>query len=1000
MEQEPSPITAPVAAIPDDEIAEEGTLQTYSLATDAPDAPLRLSEGLRARVREMERIGTRQAPRHRMALIGASELDEARPSKSRSGAFRLLEAVYARGERHWLDPEQAIAPLKDILFKEGAPLGVDRGVHFVLTRLARAGISPAAFALHVVMPRMEVDYDWRRWKSRHTWVLGSIADILIDLRASPPWDGERLGSSAVLADVALCKYVGRPLARIPSERFAEQEGHLVAWAQAWKSFSFSSPGFLAFMRRTVLPCLYRLSGRIDPEQLAPIARSLSDLERTLGRRISAMSPAAAQTFLESAGLSDSFEIRIEKRAASGAGAYALAMELRGYAELAAELSNLDAGPAVLGRAASLSLGTDAAYLGDAAALVRAIRHDEGAALARWHLDDFSKLPSNGRAAYIAAVAANGGAHPRCPFARPQAAYERRSFDAEALALALGLDIGPLLDKDGSPPDLPAMRRAYFSAAPAAARLYDEMATAVASGADRGWDEQTIRRFDGPGPGFHELAIRGLIPGLGTGFSFQSLKEPSLAALHSRWGAASAGSAVRLVLALELGSSVEAGRSVEAAGKDAVRARIALSLIEGAWRALVSGDGDPECGSVFAALGKEAAQARRRLADAKAGAKTDSAADGGSARSILALGSRLALMDAAFESMKDVPPASGDPRRFALAMHMAAFFFKQGDTAAFDALAGAAARYASDQAFSRVAARLASDVAPGFMGVEQAALVADAIDALCHACAADASVGGALAGADGELAAALRGSSRLKGGVASTDSMDAALRRAGAYPRITAETAKWRDLLARLETGEAPRRHLTMVTSRSFVDAYYGDMGGICLSAKPELILRPGTMVCRLWDDDERRIRGMCLFVYSAGPARSAGIGKFWYAFAFNPLRSMTRGMGSRELAILWLGFRAVAEELSARSGLPVLIPGLGQHGPSVQGAVSNDGAFATLVANYELAAGSPIVTDASGFSIYYTKAVFAEAAVAIDPRRPGSYRARAELARLGALRQA
>jgi hypothetical protein len=332
------------------------------------------------------------------------------------------------------------------------------------------------------------------------------------------------------------------------------------------------------------------------------------------------------------------------------------------------------------------------------------------------------------------------------------------------------------------------------------------------------------------------------------------------------------------------------------------------------------------------------------------------------------------------------------------MHLSAFFFKQGDEVAFDALAGAAARYASDPAFSQVAARLAADVAPGFMGVEQAALVADAIDALCHACASDTALGKALDGADGELAAALRGSSRLKGGVASIDSMDAAMRRAGAYSRITAETAKWRDLLARLETGEVPRRHLTMVTSRSFLDAYYGDMGGTCLSAKPELILRPGTIICRLWDEDERRIRGMCVFVYSAGPARSAGIGKFWYAFAFNPLRSLTRGMGSRELAILWLGFRAVAEELSARSGLPVLIPGLGQHGPSVPGAISNDGAFATLVANYELAAGSPVVYDASGFSVYYTKAVFTEAAVAIDPRHPESYRAKAELLKLGALR--
>jgi hypothetical protein len=634
---------------------------------------------------------------------------------------------------------------------------------------------------------------------------------------------------------------------------------------------------------------------------------------------------------------------------------------------------------------------------DAAALVRILRRDEGAALARWHLDDLARKIPEDRAGYIALVASSGGVHPRCPFGLAPVFHERSAFDAEALAASLGLDLSPLRSKDGSPPDLATIRRAWFEARPEAARLYAEMAAAVASGRDRGWDESDAVRFDGQGPGFHELAIRSLIPGLGTGFSYHTLKQPTMGGLLKAYGTASGGSMVAASVGLSLGSTGRTVTSVDVASRDAVRTRVAVDIIESAWSAIVSGKGDPECGTVFAELGKESAQARKRLADLKTVPGGGSVSDR-DAKAILAIEARLALMDAAFEVMKDVPPATRDPRRFALAIHLAGHFFKPGDKAAFDAMAGAAARYGKDPAFSSIAARLALDVAPGFMGVEQASMVADAVDALCSACAADKAVTKALADAGDELAGALRASSRVKGGAASAESMDAALRRVSVFARITAEAAKWRDLLAKFSADKPARRDFTLRTSRSFIDAYYGDMGGICLSGYPELILRPGVTVCRLWDEEEKRIRGMCLLVLSPGPVRSAGMGKFWYAFAFNPLRSLMRGMGSMELAALYLGFRAAAEEVSRQSGLPVLVPGIGPKGMVTHGIVSNDGTFGTLAANYELAAGSPNVPDARGFELYYPRSSYANALVIVDPRRPGSYRARAELEKLKALR--
>ncbi len=407
-------------SIQDDELVREDQKpDPHSEANaDANADSLRLSDRLRMRIRSMEREGSSQPFRHRIALIGMAELDGKRPLRLRSGAFRLLEAVYAKGQPHWTDPVLAIAPLRELLFKEQAPPGSDRGLFYVLHRVAAAGISPAAFASHIMVPRMQRDHDWRRWRARHTWVLDTIADLLIDLRKAPPWNAPRIANDSILSDIALCKYVGRPLARLSGSRIENQEAHLAAWTGAWKALSLKDERFLSFLRAALLPCFYRLSGKIDPEQLAPMGRSIIALERGLAPRLSAMSEGAYKAIMAQESFADSMDKRIERRSGSESLAWELVQELKAYLEALVSLARFDAGPALMGEASSISLRSDPAYLRDAARMLELCRAAEGAGLLHWQLEALARLDPEGRAIFLEELKQAGGLYPGYPARQP------------------------------------------------------------------------------------------------------------------------------------------------------------------------------------------------------------------------------------------------------------------------------------------------------------------------------------------------------------------------------------------------------------------------------------------------------------------------------------------------------------------------------------------------------------------------------------------------------
>lgn len=902
---------------------------------DANAASLELPDRLASRIRAHERAGTDQPFRHRIALIGAAKLDLRRPIRLRSGVWQLLEAVYAHGKPHWLDPVHALAPVRELLFNEQAPPGTDRGIYYVLTRLARAGISPAAFASHVVVPRLARDADWRHWRVRHIWVLDAIADMLIELKDAPPWNEPTIGGGLALSDVALCKYAGRPLCRLSGSRMESQATHLAAWMAAWKSFRFSDDRFLSFLRRSVLPCLYRLSGRVDPEQLAPLAHTLAGMERSLGARLSAMGAPAARSCIEEEGFADRLDARLDRHAGAD-GYYGLVRELRAWLDVVTALSKLDSGPALIGLAGELSMASDTGYFSDAAALLSVLRRVEGVSVPRWHLQSLARLGPLERSAFIEETRMAKGVHPTCPGRPPEA----EAYWSGTATLAEALSI-PDVAAFRPPGGVRALVRVHGARFPEYGALMDRLLCDIGEGRDAGWTRDTLASWDSAGPAFHELAMRQLFPGLNL-----AAAAPSSRSFGSLWAGRPSAAQSHGWTNISVACDAD-GAAVPPAVADAIRTKLETGAFD-ALVAALSGD-DQASGALFARLGKELADARKNL-------------DGGAGFGAQAGTRRLAVLSAVMDASELVSPVAGDARRLVLALLASAWLLPAGDPDALRAVAATASRFADRPAIHDTVASLKADCEPGYPGAMHAALALETVDELARAMRGDERLVAALASR--ELAEVLAVSGKAGDAHAR---LAGALRQCAGYRDRALDLARWRDLAALRSAGPETRRvAFRAMHVGSPLDLYAGAMAGELTGLKPAT----SSVVIRLWDSGARRFAGASLL--SAGPEPGSP-----YFLRLLGLQTATaRRLGSRELAAVYLAYRSVAERVSEASGRAILVP-------TRAASLAGEPAMASLAVRYETA-GDP--ESDSGWLR------------AIDPARPDSFRATRELETLGAWR--
>jgi len=211
-----------------------------------------------------------------------------------------------------------------------------------------------------------------------------------------------------------------------------------------------------------------------------------------------------------------------------------------------------------------------------------------------------------------------------------------------------------------------------------------------------------------------------------------------------------------------------------------------------------------------------------------------------------------------------------------------------------------------------------------------------------------------------------------------DALDAAARKVTSYAALQSERAKWQSTLDKLEHKDPKYfHHFNLYVSKTSVDAYYGDMGGICLSNHPQAITNGGFYIQRLADQTDKEIVGMSIMYLSQdGFGSPKPAKKFWQAFAFNPLHSFLQHCNEEQQLYLYLQYRLNMEKLAWSLKIPVVISGI----DAGWGLISNDSSFGNILHNYELSKATAKRVTAKGIAIYYDEKRYANALLIIDPR--------------------
>lgn len=953
---------------------------------------LKISDTLRGRIAEYEHSPeTLTQFRHRIALIGAVELDSKRQLRAQSGAWPLLEAFYQYGKPHWLDPIKVIMPIKEIMFKMQAPPMADRGIFYVLTRVARAGISPAAFAMHILMPRMAQDYNWKLWRARHIWILDSIADLLVELRTKSPWNTHYLGKTKVLTDIALCKYVGRPLARLQSERIGEQKESLEAWANAWINFTFTSPHFLTFLRKAILPCFYRLSGKIDPEQLAPMALIMSNLEKKLGKRLDVISFDGIKKLIIQSGFLQTLEDRIRLRVNDEVGYLYVVRELRSYLELVEALSDTHAGLSMLREICQLSLLSEPTFLGHAAKLAAALKPSEGIHILRKHIIALQKTPENRREAFIAEIKTSGGIHgtislPQKPgdISRYPSPYEIAQQCGIAQDVYEGLEFNkkaPLEYKDIST-YIAKNNQAY-------AKTLLTIAQALQNNADREWNEATVKDIDSTDPALLKLCIYTCISGAGSRYAHTSFPELSSVYkglkpfIKNNWPPIRFEFPVNTIPLEEV--------PLEPYACDLMRSRVKRDLFVNTLRALTVPSPDSDCSEAIAELGKYYTDVSRALNAELSRAieetqtsmlKGQEQPDPHKDPKVKQLEKKQWVLNELFKALEDVPVSRGDPRRFILAILGCSLFLPANEKSAFSILMAAKSRYSNITAIAKTLEWLETDADSNFIGINHAKILISVTECLSNHLGNDEVLNKTLYTPEIHFTNFINEAIGTFNLPLSMPALEYAFRKSVQLDAHKIELAKWRDFAIKLAPKEQKQHKLVFALGKGYLDILHGEMGGSIFTGFIDILTNPDMLLCRVFDKDSGENIGSSIFILSRKGIPSARISTFWQFFSINVAPAMLTVMSLSQITRLYLGFRYMAEQLAVKTGFPVALCGINE-----LNIISSDPSFALIAKNFEVSTKALPVRDAECQPVLYPNSKFKTALLIIDPQKPDTLKA-------------
>ncbi|MCL2440777.1 MAG: hypothetical protein FWD14_03475 [Treponema sp.] len=903
-----------------------------------------------------------------------------------------------KGNKYWLNPMDktgGVGALEEILFKYQGDINVLQPFIQLLTQLAEAGISPRAFTEYVLLPRMRQDYNWRNWKENHLEALQIIAKLLITAKEHPPFNHEHIGvgRTKLARDIVLVRYIGRPLALYPLVQLSDEE-KLRHYEEIWQKISLKDPLCLYFMRNNALQFVYIMSGKIDLIQLVAIVEQLPEIELAFEAVVNNKNINLKN--IKAMNLYDS-DINTAILSRKSAGYYSLdfAIEIKAFFNIVKALIKKSTGVYLCAFYAKLLKK----YLNPVIAemiynLVCVIEDSGGMYIYKWHTNKLLGFSKTNMQKYLQFLKDHNGCDPLYPrgqllFRDEDAAKE--SIAAAKLAEELGLCDTFLKNKTNiSYKDL---LFAYINKYPDNREIIEKFQNNMLSGTDRLWNKEFIKQLDILGSekrSLHGLLLRSIIRGIGSGYS--RVRSFCFEDVFNKYGIVNTLPAlnVRTVFQMPI---VPIGQSTCEKDKFA-RKQINLINIEKVWNALC--ETDPlnadytlsfidswiaELTEPFDKAFKRKISCEKDLQkmqqipdddEIKEKLKKDITKQNKIISTLINKKKHYIKIIKEFNSLNDL-------QKFTTALILAGSKDNSTDDISYYAAALLLYKYKHLESISSRMNFLKEDVSIDVISYQQLLYLLNLLETLFIELREDKEII-VLLKTDTVLQEILEPYIVTKKKKITMDALDAAAKKITSFASLLAERAKWQRILVSLEEKNEKYYHnMEIYTSKTFMDSYYGDMGGICLSSWPFEILRPGFYIQRFVDLTDRQIIGMSIIGFSKGgfSCSKTRANKYIHVFGFNPLFSFIRNFTDEQLFNLYLQFRLNLEKIAWETKLPVVLSGI----DSKTGLISNNLYFETLIKVFESNMPSAIkVKNAKGFSMYYHPREYQRALLIIDPR--------------------
>jgi len=920
-------------------------------------------------------------------FLGAVNIDLER--KKPVGLMDLFIAWLELGNKYWLNPmdkSSGLGVLEEILFKFQGSSEVLSPFIELLVKTAKNRISPRSFVEYVILPRMYQDYNWRKWKENHLEALQIIADLITVVKDRPPFNREHLGSgkTRLARDVVLVRYIGRPLAQFRITDLRDKT-MLDKYVDAWQRISLQNPLSLYFMRNNALHFIYLMSGKIDLIQLIAIIEQLPYIERAF--TVAFPNGITKLGNVQSMNLYDyDIENALYIRKQRGYHSIDFITEIKAYYNIVRALLEKPTGVYLCAYYAGLLKRYKNSRIAEAISnLVRVLNDRGGMHIYKWHTKKLLDKSLDDMQTYLEFIEDSRGCDPEYPridqiFRNEE--QEREDRELESLIDRLGLRHHFKKQEKVSYKQLLA---AYTQDHPDISALIAEYQRQFLSGLERQWTAEYIKQLDDMN--IHSLLMRSVIRGIGTGYSIPG-KSSSFAELYEKYGEVHS----QMIIKANTNFVMPIKQILlSSSDQDAMaRSQINLVMIEKVWNSLRNAE-QPSIANVLAYINKWAIDLNEPLDKAfnEKVALEDLLKETEDEDTIKKTKKDIAKHDKVINALQEKRQnftvimeefdQLNEDQKFILALILAGTAGKSDDEFSSFVTALLLQRYKEDEGINSRLEFLRDDISVDALSYQQFIYLLNLLDTVFFTLNGDEKIAKLLED-DTVMQNILAPYLITKKKQISLDALDAAAKKMTGYASMQAERSKWQDILEKTQQKNEKYFHeMEIYVSKTFLDSYYGDMGGICLSQQPQQILKPGFYVQRLLDSTEKQIIGMSILYLSSGGFSSPKIEakNFWHAFAFNPLSSVLSHYSERQQLYLYLQYRANMENIAWATKLPVVISGI----DTPWGLMSNNGCFGELIKKYEYTKPTACkVTNAKGLSVYYSEDAFAAALVIIDPR--------------------